>query len=211
MNENTDLGAYAIMYVVQNKKNEVVNLLLKNGVVTPSNAQDIQIAFVVTNLLKISDSFYNEFSQLLLDEETVDAVFSNMSGSYLNINGSSDFCKNTANKQSSPTSYKLLCENTSTTTGASITSTKTDKDSGSWLNQGLNLLQTGFQGFLQLDENKTKRQLADASVKISNDEVVKGGATASTKTGLGTGAIVGISLLGVTVVGLVVYLIAKKR
>ena len=78
------------------------------------------------------------------------------------------------------------------------------------LNQGLNLLQTGFQGFLQLDENKTKRQLADASVKISSDEVTKGETTPTT-TGLGTGAIVGISLLGATVVGLVVYLIAKKR
>lgn len=210
MNENENLGAYAIMYVVTNKKNEVVNLLLKNGVVVPSDAQDIQIGFVVTNLLKISNSFYNEFSELLLDEETVGAVFSNMSGSYLNVNGSSDFCKNTANKTESPSSYKLLCEKTSTTTGASITATKTDKDSASWLNQGLNLLQTGFQGFLQLDDNKTKRDLANASVKISNDEVIKG-ETTPTKTGLGTGAIVGISLLGVTVVGLVVYLIAKKR
>jgi hypothetical protein len=210
MNENENLGAYAIMYVVRNKKNEVLSLLLKNGVDVPSNATDVQVAFVVTNLLKVSNSFYNEFSQLLLDEETVGAVFSNMSGSYLNVNGSSDFCKNTANKQSSPTSYKLLCESTSTTTGASITSTQSGKDSGSWLNQGLNLLQTGFQGFLQLDENKTKRELADASVKISNDEVVKG-ETAPTKTGLGTGAIVGISLLGATVVGLVVYLIAKKQ
>lgn len=210
MNENQNLGAYAIMYVVRNKKNEVVSLLLKNGVVVPNNATDIQIAFVVTNLLKISNSFYNEFSQLLLNEETVNAVFSNMSGSYLNVNGNSEFCKNTANKTESPNSYKLLCENTSTTTGASLTSTNSDKKSSSWINEGLNLLQTGFQGFLQLDENKTKRKLADASVKISDDEVKKG-ETTPTKTGLGTGAIVGISLLGVTVVGLVVYLIAKKQ
>jgi hypothetical protein len=210
MNENENLGAYAIMYVVRNKKNEVLGLLLKNGVVVPNNATDVQVAFVVTNLLKISNSFYNEFSELLLDAETVNSVFSNMSGSYFNFTGNTEFCKNTANKTESPTTYKLLCENTSTTTGASITTTKTDKDSGSWLNQGLNLLQTGFQGFLQLDENKTKRQLADASVKISSDEVTKV-ETTPTKTGLGTGAIVGISLLGVTVVGLVVYLIAKKQ
>ena len=210
MNENENLGAYAIMYVVRNKKNEVVSLLLKNGVVVPSNAQDIQIAFVVTNLLKISNSFYDDFSKLLLDEETVNAVFSNMSGSYLNVNGNSEYCKNTANKTESPITYELLCEKTSTTTGASITSTKSDKNSGSWLNQGLNLLQTGFQGFLQLDENKTKRDLANASVKISNDEVIKG-ETTPTKTGLGTGAIVGISLLGVAVVGLLVYVIAKKQ
>jgi len=198
------------MYVVRNKKNEVLGLLLKNGVVVPSNATDIQVAFVVTNLLKISNSFYNEFSELLLDEETINSVFSNMSGSYLNVNGNSDFCKNTANKTESPSSYKLLCENTSTTTGASTTSTKTDKDSESWINQGLNLLQTGFQGFLQLDDNKTKRDLANASVKLSNNEVTKGETPPSTKK-LGTGAIVGISLLGVTVVGLVVYLIAKKQ
>ena len=210
MNENQNLGAYAIMYVVRNKKNEVLGLLLKNGVVVPSNATDIQVAFVVTNLLKISNSFYNEFSELLLDAETVNGVFSNMSGSYYNFNGNSEFCKNTANKTESPTTYKLLCENTSTTTEALTTTTKTDKDSSSWINQGLNLLQTGFQGFLQLDENKTKRELANASVKISSDEVTKG-ETVPPPTKLSTGAIVGISLLGVTVVGLVVYLIAKKQ
>jgi hypothetical protein len=78
------------------------------------------------------------------------------------------------------------------------------------LNQGLSILQTSFQGYLQLDDNKTKRDLANASVKISSDEVIKA-ETTPTKTGLGTGAIVGISLLGVTVVGLVIYLIAKKQ
>ena len=71
MNENENLGAYAIMYVVRNKKSEVLGLLLKNGVVVPSNAQDVQVAFVVTNLLKVSDSFYNEFSELLLDPQGV--------------------------------------------------------------------------------------------------------------------------------------------
>jgi hypothetical protein len=58
--------------------------------------------------------------------------------------------------------------------GGTPTTTTTPKPptaSPSWLNTGLSLLQTGFQGFLQLDENKTKRALADASVKISNDEV----------------------------------------
>ena len=210
MNENENLGAYAIMYVVRNKKNEVLGLLLKNGVVVPSNATDIQVAFVVTNLLKISNSFYNEFSELLLDEETVNAVFSNMSGSYYNYTGAGDsaYCKNTANKTES--SYKILCKDYVDTSASSTTSTKTDKDSESWINQGLNLLQTGFQGFLQLDDNKTKRDLANASVKISTNEVTKG-ETPPPPTKLSTGAIVGISLLGVTVVGLVVYLIAKKQ
>jgi hypothetical protein len=196
------------MYVVKNKKNQVENLLLKNGVVVPINATDIQVAFVVTNLLKISNSFYNEFSELLLDEDTVNAVFSNMSGSYLNFNTDSAYCKNTANKESSPNSYKILCKDYVDTSESTSNDSKKDKES--LLDRGLNLLQVGFEGFLQLDDNKTKRQLADASVKISDDEVTKG-ETPPPPTKLSTGAIVGISLLGVTVVGLVIYLIAKKQ
>jgi hypothetical protein len=203
MNENENLGAYAIMYVVRNKKNEVLGLLLKNGVVVPSNATDVQVAFVVTNLLKISNSFYNEFSELLLDEETVNAVFSNMSGSYLNVNGNSDFCKNTANKTESPSSYKLLCEN-------STSSTTSNQPQSSFINRGLDFLQSSVQDFLKYEDLKTKRELAQASVKISDNEVTKG-ETPPPPTKLGTGAIVGISILGATVVGLVVYLIAKKR
>ena len=90
--DKTSLGAYAIMYVVKNKKNQVVSLLLKNGVVVPSNASDIQIALLVTNLLKVSKSFYADFSQLLLTQETAEGLLFDLSGSYLNVEG--DFCKN---------------------------------------------------------------------------------------------------------------------
>jgi len=57
MSKNESLGAYGIMYVIQNKKSQVNALLLKNGVVIPNNATDLQIALLVTNLLKISKSF----------------------------------------------------------------------------------------------------------------------------------------------------------
>ena len=206
MNENENLGAYAIMYVVTNKKNEVVSLLLKNGVDVPSNAYNIQIAILVTNLLKVSNSFYNEFFELL-DEETIDAVFSNMTGSYLNANGNSDFCKNTANKTESPSSYKLLCKDYVDTSSSTSTSNQSQP---SFINRGLDFLQSSVKDFLQYEDLKTKRKLAEASVKISDNEVTKG-ETPPPPTKLGTGAIVGISLLGATVVGLVVYLVAKKR
>lgn len=208
MTENASMGAYGIMYVVKNKKNQVVSLLLKNGVVVPSNASDMQIALLVTNLLKVSKSFYEDFSALLLNQETVNDMYSNMSGSYLNADANSDFCANAQNKTDSPTSYKLLCGDTTTTPPKSSTSA-TNTSGASWLNQGLGLLQTGFQGFLQLDENKTKRELANASVKISSDEVIKD--TTPPKAGLGTGAIVGLSLLGLAVVGLITYVIIKKK
>jgi hypothetical protein len=42
MTSNSNLGAYGIMYVIKTKKNEVISLLLKNGVTVPSNANDLQ-------------------------------------------------------------------------------------------------------------------------------------------------------------------------
>jgi hypothetical protein len=122
----------------------------------------------------------------------------NMSGSYANVGGSSQYFDPSVFQGGTPNLTK-----TPTTT--------TPKESPSWLNQGLNLLQTGFQGYLQLDDNKTKRELADASVKISSDELTKEEKTPTPTKGLSTGAIVGISLLGVTVVGLVIYLVVKNK
>jgi hypothetical protein len=205
MSANTNLGAYGLMYVVKNNKSDVLALLLKNGVVVPSNASDITIALAVTNLSKVSKSFYNEFTKLLVNQDTVSGMSANMSGSYSNFDGDSPFCKNNDNKTSSPTTYKLICGNTTTTED---TTSKSGNNSD-LLNKGLGLLQIGFEGFLKLDDNKTKRQLADASVIITNTNADK--KDEDKDKGMSTGAIIGLSLLGVTIVGLVVYLIVKKK
>ena len=208
MSAKANLGAYGIMYVVQNKKSQVIALLLKNGVVVPSNATDIQIALLVTNLLKVSKSFYRDFSALLLNQDVVVGMSSNMSGSYSNFTGDANWCKDSANKTANPNAYELLCGKSTTLTSTTTPKKETKTESESWLNQGLGLLQTGFQGYLQLDDNKTKRALADATVKISETNSTD---DTPPPTKLSTGAIVGISLLGVTVVGLVVYLIIKNK
>ena len=222
MSKNTSLGAYGIMYVVKNRKSDVLGLLLRNGVVVPSDASDLTIGMAVTDLLKVSKTFYDEFSALLLNEDVIYGLsanmsgsYSNMSGSYANIEGDSAFCKDKTNKTLFPSAYKSGCESSSSTFDPKVFTTgtkdtKSTSTSSGWINKCLDLLQDGFKGYLQLDENKTKRELADASVKISNDEVTKE-TIIPTKEGLSTGAIVGISLLGVTVVGLVIYLITKKK
>ena len=211
MNNNASLGAYGVMYVVQNKKSEVVNLLLKNGVFVPMNASNMQLALLVTDLLKVSKSFYRDFSLLLLNQDVVNEMSVNMSGSYSNFTGDAEWCKDSANKTANPNAYKLLCKDSTTFDPKTFTTEKKDTSSStSWLNTGLGLLQDGFKGYLQLDENKTKRELADASVKISTDDLTKE-TLKPPSTGLSTGAIVGISLLGVTVVGLVIYLITKNK
>lgn len=202
MSKNASLGAYGIMYVIQTKRSQVINLLLKNGVVVPMNASDMQIALLVTDLLKISKSFYKEFSALLLTPEIITGMSVNMSGSYANVVGDGQIFDFSQYLTTTPTS--------STSTTSSFTTTP-PKSSPSWLNQGLSLLQTGFQGFLQLDDNKTKRELADASVKIKEKEVELDSKTPPPPKGLGTGAIIGLSILGVSIVGLVIYLINRNK
>jgi hypothetical protein len=205
MSKNASLGAYGIMYVVKNRKSEVIALLLKNGVVVPSGASDMTIALAVTDLLKVSKSFFNEFSKLLVNEDVVYGMSANMSGSYSNFTGfqAQTFEENPFEKYGSTTS--------TTSTTNKPKETKSTSNSTGWLNKGLELLQTGFQGYIQLDDNKTKRELADASVKISSDEVTKETTKTPDDEGMSTGAIIGLSLLGVTVVGLVVYLVVKNK
>jgi len=188
MTANTELGAYGIMYVIKNKKNEVISLLLKNGVDIPINATNLQIGVIVTDLLKSSKSFYKDFSKLLLTQDVVVGMSSNMNGSFSNFTGDELFEPN-----------KIVPTNTKDTQ---------IKKTG-FFNNALDVLQTGFQGYLQLDDNKTKRALADASVQIS--ETTPQGTVNEVKTGMSTGAIVGLSLLGIAVIGAIAYVIIKKK
>jgi len=204
MSKIANLGAYGIMYVIQTKRSQVVNLLLKNGVVVPMNASDIQIALLVTDLLKVSKSFYKDFSSLLIAPDVVTGMSSNMSGSYANVVGDGKGFDLNEFLQSIQTPTTPA-----PTTNTTPSATSTPK--ASWLNQGLSLLQTGFQGYLQLDENKTKRALADASVQVSSNQANTELNTPPQPTGMSTGAIVGLSVLSLGVVGLIVYLIVKKK
>jgi len=204
MVKNASLGAYGIMYVIQTKRNQVINLLLKNGVVVPMNATDMQIALLVTNLLKVSKSFYKDFSALLISQDTIKGMSLNMSGSYSNVVGDGQVFDFSVFQGGTPTTT------TFTPTTTSNTSTP-PKSSPSWLNQGLSILQTGFQGYLQLDDNKTKRELANASVQLSANQQATDSLTPPPPTGLSTGAVIGLSILGISVVGLVIYFINKNK
>lgn len=213
MSRYANLGALSIMYVVINKRAEVIALLVKNGVKVPNNATDMQLALLVTNLLKISKAFSRDFNQLVTKKEVISGVFSGFDGSYSNVLGAfSNLPKFDENLFSSPA--------TPTTTGTPTTTPATAQDTkskGNFWGNALGLLQTGFTGFLALDENKTKRELANASVQIKQSDVSlaeKGILPAGNtlpKTGLSTGAIVGLSVLGIAVIGGVVYFAMKNK
>ena len=86
MSRYANIGALSIMYVVMNKRAEVIALLVKNGVKVPNNASDMQLALLVTNLLKISKAFSRDFNQLVTQNEVVSGIFSGFDGSYSYVN-----------------------------------------------------------------------------------------------------------------------------
>jgi hypothetical protein len=205
MAKNTSLGAVGLLQTIQLKREEVIALLLTHGVVVNSDASDMEIAIQVTNLAKKSQSFYKAFMQLMMDKSVVDNVYSNMDGNYLGITDfMNDWCNKGDNAKIFPDSCK---DSTPSTTGTKDTK---PKGSGKWLTEGLNLLQTGFNGYLQLDENKTKRALADASVQVAQS-----GGNVNTNNlppqKSNTGLYVGLGVLGVSVIGLIVYLVIKAN
>lgn len=212
MSRYANLGALSIMYVVINKRAEVIALLVKNGVKVPNNATDMQLALLVTNLLKISKAFSRDFNQLVTKKEVISGVFSGFDGNYSYVNNYFGNLPSFDQNLFSP-------NGTTPTTNPAVTTTNTkDTKSGSnfWGN-ALGLLQTGFTGYLALDENKTKRELANASVQIKQSDVslaeqgVLPSGNTLPKTGLSTGAIVGLSVLGIAVVGGVIYFAMRNK
>jgi len=217
-NNTSSLGAQTLLHVIRLKRAEVIALLLKHGVVISPNTSDMEIAVQVTNLCKTSQSFYKSFTDLIADKKVVETIYSNMNG-YSNAGGSlytpTNF--NIGNTTSSTDSFCDKPENKSLglcSGGTKDTTTSTKSSGGSggsgWLTTGLNLLQDGFNGYLQLDANKTKRALADASVQV----VQAGGSINGNPPpppSSNTALYVILGVVGVSVIGLVVYLATKKK
>lgn len=209
-NANPIIGATSVMYVVMKKRAKLLALLTKNGVKYPVNATDMQLALIVTNLLKTSKSFTIEFEQLLSEPEVIKSVFSGMDGAYSNF--IYDFNPNKFDPNVFGTTTGTLP--TKPTLPTTTTNTKNNKFS---FGNALELLQSGFQGYLALDDNKTKQALANASVQIKQSDVqlaemgVLPSGNTPKKDGLSTGAIVGLSIAGILVVGGAIYFATKNK
>lgn len=207
---NSTLGAQALLNTIQIKRAEVIALLLKHGVVVSSTAPDMEIAMIVTNLCKTSNSFYKGFTKLIADKKVVETIYSSMDG-YSNTTGGTFYTPSTfdiGNTTTTTTNYCDKPENKALALCGGSTasnSNTTPKTKFSWTD-ALNLAQTSFNGYLQLDNNKTKVALADASVKVMELEKEKP-PTQSSNTAL----YIVLGFVGVSVIGLIVYLATKKK
>ena len=213
MNKQVDLGASVLIYVVRNFRSKVVALLLRNGVVVPSGSTDVQVAQLVTELLKVSTSFNADFMKLLATPEVLSGFtsmdgYSSMDGYY---NAYGDFDTSLGYKSQFATTDFLTKKPASDMANKAIDDNKKKPFDCGKVIEGL---QFGVTSYLQADKNKTDRALADASVKTSGNQVLmtQGGGTGGGGNTGGSNTVLWVVLgvVGVGLVGTVVYFATKK-
>lgn len=214
MSKNVDLGANILVNVVHNNKSEVLALLLRNGVVAPSGSSDVQVAQLVTDLLKKSKTFYAEFMAFLANPSTLEGLTSSMNG-YANAGGEGvGYTFGTGGFYGSTDPKPLAFDPTKFTANTKTTlatETKTSKPFD-W-GKVFEGVQFGVNSYLQADKNKTDRALANASVTASQNAVLasQGGALTGTPTKSNTTLWVVLGLVGVAVVGGAIWFATKKK
>jgi hypothetical protein len=211
MSKNVDLGANILLNVVHNNKSEVLALLLRNGVVAPSGSSDVQVAQLVTDLLKKSKTFYAEFMAFLANPSTLEGLTSSMNG-YANVGGEGvGYTFGTGGFYGSTDPKPLAFDPKKFTA-----TTKTDSKTSQGFDWGkvYEGLQFGVNSYLQADKNKTDRALANASVANSQNAILAGqGGTldGNKKGGSNTALWVVLAIVGVAVVGGGIYFATKKK
>lgn len=75
MANEVKLIADSIVYAVQNQKQKLTSILLKNGVVVPSGTSDAELIMLVSDVFKKSKPFRNDFLNMISSSEYVSSSF----------------------------------------------------------------------------------------------------------------------------------------
>lgn len=215
MLESAQTGAFTLMLLVQNYRSQMIALLLKNGITIPSGASEEQIVAIMSSLLKISKSFYNDITQFIQNPK----VLNNISGAfsqnakYFRADGFAGKTKGNAQYFRADGYFNIDDAPNETI------DTPPKKGFFSGLNLG-DILKDGLGAFVALDKNKTDRVIAEARVKaglpplveetfVDEDGVVK--KKTPDDEGISTTTIVVLSLVGIAVIGTIIYFATRPK
>lgn len=217
--KNIQLGAHVIMYAVMNDKQGVVKLLNKNGVAVSVSDPNEVISQSVVALLKSSKTFRQEFMDFLLKHDLAFKScnsYSSANGEFANAGGTVNPFTTISNESIGLNT--LPSGGSFTPTSETATTTTAPAKAGSWFNaQNISSsLNTALNAFLTLDKNKTDRELAKSGVVIAQSQSGSGVGSggffdAPTAQKSNTVLYVILGVLGVAVVGTVIYFATKKK
>lgn len=225
MKPTIETGAMTLVLLVSNYRSQMINLLLKNGVTVPSGASNQQIASMMANLLKISKSFAMDLQKFISNPKVIQVLAGGFSQNAEYFRASGFAGKKVGNAQYFRASGYFNGEGDEEEDPAlPSTNTNTPPKTGffSGLNLG-NILKDGLNLFGQIDKNKTDREIANAQAQISaNTGVNVGSGSGSGDSGSGSGGktpddkmstttIVVLSLVGIAVLGTIIYFVARPK
>jgi hypothetical protein len=230
LNQSIQTGAMTLTLLVEDYKSQVIALLLKNGVAVPNGASNEEITKMVANLLRISKSFANDLNFFIQNPKVLKTLSDGFAknAQYFRASGSDFVGKKSGNAQY----FRASGYMNSTGGEDGFTDTKeptptaTAPKTGFW--SGLNLgelINQGVGTFVTIDKNKTDRAIANARAQVGLASGAGAGAGAGANVdeeededkdkdkdkGANTTKVVVLSLVGVAVIGAIVYFIAKYK
>ena len=213
-----DTGAMTLVLLVKYYRSQMIALLLKNGVTVPNGASSQQIATLMANLLKVSKSFYIDLSNFLKSPKVIQTLSGGLteSAQYFRASGG-----NFAGQREGNAQYFRF-------TSTDDDTESTDKPEKAGFFSGLNfwdLFNKALDGFGKYDKNQTDRAIAEARVRaglppqtqeeIEDDKKANtgsgGGKEKDPDTKISTTLIVVLSLVGVAVLGTIIYFVARPK
>ena len=233
-------GALTLVLLVKFYRSQMIALLVKNGIVVNNNATDQQISTLMANLLKVSKSYFKDLNDFITNPNVVQRLaggiqqtvqYSNMSGSaYMRADGDTS---NSDNLDQMMTDVNSMTDNSTdpalpTPTGTG-TGTPASSGGGFWSNINIgDILKGGINLFGQYTKGQTDAEIArqHALVERAKADAVSAGNQTYTDptsgkkvnvkdgtpdTGMSTTTIVVLSLVGVAVLGTVIYFIARPK
>jgi hypothetical protein len=206
-NSTAQAGALTFVFLVKRYRNQMINLLVKNGIVVDKNASDEQITSLMVNLLKVSKSYFkdlNDFvtnpavAQTLMGEIEKTAQYMQASG-----NGYMNFTDDEIPDDGGyiPPDPALPTPSKTKTTWQGL-----KERAPEYLSDLIKLVGT-------YTTNKANTEIAKSRVIVSQNqkEVDEENDVTPPTNKTSTTTIVVLSLVGIAVVGTIIYFIARAK
>ena len=221
-----NVGASVVVLLVKYYRQKMVALLRRNGVNVPDRASDNDIIMLVTATLKSSNSFRKDVKKFVSNPRVLASLFSQFKNftddsKFFGFTEEADYFKFTEEAEYfRMDGYKNatgIVPNFSTnqfgldfTTPTNTTTSKdATKEKGSFWSKAFDFVNKGIDTFVTLDTNKTNRAIADSQTKVNQGGGELNLPPNEPKSNTTTYVILGI--VGVALVGTLIYFVSKKR
>ena len=211
-------GALTLVLLVKSYKSQMIALLVKNGIVVDNSASDEQVVTLMSNLLKVSKSYFQDLNDFITNPAVTNVIASGFeqTAQYLKMTGDG-YMNFTSSTTKGFLDYDLPDSPFSKNT---TTSTQTPAKPSFWQEIKANIpqyLSDGIKLFGTVSTNKANTEIAKsqsiiAQSGVSVDPITgKKEDTKDEDKGMSTTSIVLLSLLGVAVLGTVIYFVARPK